>query len=129
MKTVLHKRLSSAFVKGSTALTSALLMTSQTVYCNTGSESAPTPIVDSTDIVETGVQAFGSVQSWLVSLSMSAFPVSLIVILFCLFFVHDTRKVSGLLVIAGIVCLATFLILVINAGAALELIKSLANLV
>lgn len=123
-----HKKRWDTLAKGSMALTSTLLAIPHSVFCN-GEGDKLTPITDSTDIVETGVKAFGSVQSWLVSLSVSAFPVSLIVILFCLFFVHDTRKISGLLVVAGIVCLATFLILVVNAGAALELIKSLANLV
>ncbi|MBO5371752.1 MAG: hypothetical protein J6A75_03425 [Lachnospiraceae bacterium] len=67
--------------------------------------------------------AISDVQDFLVKISFALFPVALIVGLLALFFTHDERKISLTVKICGTILVVTALIIFINGGHALNLVK------
>lgn len=94
--------------------------------------STPTPADSSggttSDLVNTGVNALGDIQEGVVKISMAIFSLSLIIAFICLLVTHDSRKISSIVVICGVVCLATLGIILVNNGTALKIIQDIANM-
>lgn len=83
---------------------------------------------DISQITNSATTAVSNVQSSIVSLSLAVFPVSLIIVLLLVMLSHNDKKVSGLLSIAGTICIACFLILLVNNNVALNLLNTIANM-
>lgn len=83
---------------------------------------------DISQITNTAASAVSNVQDSIVNLSLAIFPVSLIIVLILVMLSHNDKKVSGLLTIAGTICIACFLILLVNNGIVLNLLNSIANM-
>ena len=79
----------------------------------------------SDDLIDISVDVLGDFKHKLVTIALAAFPVSLIVLLLGIFFLHDDRTLAFVIRACIVVCVATALILFIEAGTALETLKSL----
>lgn len=73
---------------------------------------------------ENAVDTISDVQETVVNVSLALFPVSLILGLVILYFTHDERKIGLTVKICLTICIVTGLIILINAGVALDIIKS-----
>lgn len=80
-----------------------------------------------TDVVQQGINALDTATGKLTAVAMSVFPFALIAVFILLMMTHNEKKVAGLLYVAGIIVIATFAIILVNNGTALELIKQLAS--
>lgn len=90
-------------------------------------EPTPTEGGTTSDLVNTGVSALGDIQEDLVKFAMALFSVSVIITFMCLFFTHDTKKITIILWICGIACLAALGIILVNNGTFLKIIEDIAS--
>lgn len=90
-------------------------------------EPTPTEGGTTSDLIDTGVSALGDIQESLVKIAMAVFGISLIVSFICLFVTHDPKKITTILWICGIACLAAFCIILVNNGTFLKIIEDIAN--
>ncbi len=90
-------------------------------------EPTPTESGTTSDLVNTGVSALGDVQEGLVKIAMTVFAISVIISLSCLFLTHDPKKITTILWVCGIACLAAFGIILANNGTFLKIIEDIAN--
>lgn len=90
-------------------------------------EPTPTEGGTTSDLIDTGVSALGDIQESLVKIAMAVFGISLIVSFICLFVTHDPKKITTILWICGIACLAAFGIILVNNGTFLKIIEDIAN--
>ena len=82
-----------------------------------------------TDVIASGVNALNTLTGKMTAVSLALFPLALILICVILAITHDPKKVAGLIWSLGIICVATFIVILANNGTALELIKQLASFI
>lgn len=95
----------------------------------TSMDDGATSGFDATDVIASGVNALNTLTGKMTAVSLALFPLALILICVILAITHDAKKVAGLIWSLGIICVATFIVILANNGTALELIKQLASFI
>ena len=104
--------------------TFGLVAIPQSVLCTEG--TSPEATIEQIDIVKKGLSAFSSAEVWMTNTALAAFPVALLVVLFILLFARDPRKISGLLYTAAIVCVAAFVVLLVQNDVVITILEEFA---
>lgn len=83
---------------------------------------------DVQSIYDTATQATSEATDFVYGIALAVCPLSLIVVLLLIMISRDSKKVAGLISIAGTICLATGGIILVKSGVAIKIIESIVNM-
>lgn len=93
------------------------------VYADETSTEASGGPTSVSELETKATSSIGSLQKSLVNVCLAICPLSLIIALALMLFTHDDRKISGYIKICITICVVTALILLVNSGAVVSIIK------
>ena len=83
---------------------------------------------DVQSIYDTATQATSEATDFVYGIALAVCPLSLIVVLLLIMISRDSKKVAGLISIAGTICLATGGIILVKSEVAIKIIESIVNM-